>query len=98
MRKLYLESKKHAKVGPLSWIKLEYYLTKEESETSESPTVYGMGIIKKTKHMIEIEETGGVSHSEEMVLSMIQSLIACNITPMVLLEVVDEMVSERMCS
>jgi hypothetical protein len=98
MKQLYLEGKKRAEVGPLSWIQLEYYLTKEEYQYSNGPTVYGMTILKKSKNMIEIEETGGVSHSKDVVLSMLQSLIACTITPMVLLEVVDDMVTTRICS
>lgn len=98
MKQLYLEGRKHVKAETSGWMKLEYYLTQEHNEEWTDATVYGMSIVKKTHHLIEMEETGGLSNSKEMVLSMLHKLIACTVTPMVLLEVVDDLATEKLCS
>jgi hypothetical protein len=98
VKQLYLEGKKRENLDVNKWMELEYYLTKDTIVTSSELVVYGISIMKRQEQDIEMEETGGVSESEELVKNMIQSLLKASVTPMSMLEVVDDMVTERMCS
>jgi hypothetical protein len=98
MRQLYLAEKRRKKISMLRWMKIEYYLTEEKSETKSQVPVYGMSIVKKDGSCVEIENSGGVSHSSEVVKGMLHALAKGAITPISMIEVVDELVTTRLCS
>lgn len=93
-----LEGKREVEAAEISRIELEYYLVREDSEESVGETAYGIAIVKRDGEYTETEKTGGISYCEEEVRSILKLLIDGMVTPIGLLEIVDDLVSERLCS
>lgn len=74
---------------------LNYFLTEEYSETLEQ-LYYGIEIVKNEPELEELEATGGISCQRDVVEDMIRVLMECTITPISLLESVDELVTSRL--
>lgn len=68
---------------------LEYYLTEEISKSYRRP-LYGIQVKKIFEGKEELESTGAISYSKELVTQMIRDLCRNTVTPMTLVEVVDE--------
>lgn len=71
-------------------MEVEYYLVKEVKMEYIEP-VYGIAIEKRKNGSVEVEETGGIATSLEPVKGMIEKLRCCKITPMSLIEVIDDL-------
>lgn len=78
-------------------ILLSYFITRQELETRDVPFAYGIKITKSypQEHTLcpDSETAPSISCSESLVRSMLDLFIRCAITPISLLELVDESVS-----
>ena len=81
---------------------LNYYLIEEPSKENgvmnSSKYLYGIKIEKQFGGIVESEEVEALSYSKEVVLQLISTLMECTVTPMTLIEVVDELITLRQCS
>lgn len=74
-------------------VSLNYYVT---SETSlENSMVYGIKV-EKLGEMLEAEMTGPISGSEDWVLELCKKIADHQVTPMGLINIVDDMVTESL--
>lgn len=73
-------------------MKLCYFLTRQEI-AEKNRTLFGIKVVKMTDKAVEEEITGAVSESEEMIRRLLGQLCENQITPWVLNEVVDDLVS-----
>lgn len=75
-------------------IKLEYYLMANKSNFVENETLYGIQIVKYKNPEREIEKEveaiKGLSYSKKLVEQMITCLMDNTVTPMSMLEIVDD--------
>ena len=76
---------------------LEYYLIEERCDETDADPFYGIQIIKKGKEKIEEECTNGLTYSKKFALELLTKLSSSSVTPIVMLEVVDELMSEIVC-
>lgn len=74
-------------------MKLDYYLTERISEADQTP-YYGVMIAKHLDELTETEEITGVSASREDAMSIIKRLCQFEVTPISMVEVVDELVTQ----
>jgi hypothetical protein len=74
-------------------MKLDYSLTEKYSEDEKADPYYGIQIAKYLDDIIETEEIIGISYSKESVISIIKKLHQFEVTPISMLEIVDELVS-----
>ena len=74
-------------------MELNYFLTEEDGEESQAP-LYGICINKCVKRQMESEQTGALSMSKDFVLNLCKKLARNTITPMVMLEVIDDLIEE----
>lgn len=81
-------------------MQLEYYLIQESSVSKESDmkSIYGIKIMKKLGGAVESEEVKGISYSKEVVMQLIDTLMKFTVTPMTMVEVLDDLITERLCS
>lgn len=80
-------------------MQLEYYLIQESSVSKESEvkSIYGIKIQKLFGEAIESDEVGGISYSKEVVLQLIDTLMKATVTPLTMVEVLDDLITERLC-
>lgn len=97
MRILSMEGKKILELEDGRWLQLEYYLTEDENESLED-RLYGMAIISIDGDVVDMECVEKVSYSKDQVIGMLETLMTYSVTPITMLDVVDEMVTLRMCS
>lgn len=97
MRVLSFMGKKRIELESGNWMELEYYLS-EEDELETSGTHYGMSVVEMKDELTITESIRAVSQSKEVVADMLKDLITHTVTPISLVEIVDEMVTTRMCS
>lgn len=77
-------------------MKLKYYLI-ESSTGTNGVTLYGIKVEKIVDEEKETEEINGVSYSKEFVTQIISTLIQYTVTPISLIEIVDEYVTLQQC-
>lgn len=81
-------------------IKLEYYLIETKSNLEKKETLYGIQIVKykKAKREIEkeVESITGLSYSKKFVEQMIACLMDHTVTPICMLEIVDDYMTREM--
>lgn len=78
---------------------LNYYLIEELSKANgDMNYLYGIKIEKQFGGIVESEEVEALLYSKEVVLQLINTLMECTVTPMTLVEVVDELITLRQCS
>ncbi len=75
-------------------MKLDYYLTERISESESAFTYYGAMITKHLDDSVESYEIKGISTSRDEVVSIIKKLCQYEVTPISMVEIVDELVSE----
>lgn len=75
-------------------IELEYYLLCQREEDWEQP-VYGIAVEKRENGIKEHEMACGISRSKSIVKHMIDKLCCCTVTPISLLEIVDDIITEK---
>lgn len=97
MRVLSFMGKKRIELESGNWMELEYYLS-EEDELETNETHYGMSVVEMKDELTITESIRAVSQSKEVVADMLKDLITHTVTPISLVEIVDEMVTTRMCS
>lgn len=99
MRKQYLKGTRKIKLEGLRNIETKYYLVEENREgCGKSGKLFGIEIIKTESDVTESEYTGAISHSKEIVEEILLKLMDNYITPISLIEIVDEIVTLRLCS
>lgn len=77
-----------------SRMKLDYCLTEKHSEEDNSKLIYGIQIKKYLNNTIEVDELPGVSESKDTVVAMINKLFKHEVTPISLVEVVDDLITQ----
>lgn len=74
-------------------MKLDYSLMEIESEEDQATPYYGIHISKYLGDTVEADEIQGISYSKDKVVSMIRKLFQYEVTPISMVEIVDEMVT-----
>lgn len=74
-------------------MKLDYCLTEKVSEADQMDSNYGIRVTKHLDHIVESDEVSGVSNSRETVVSIIRKLCQFEVTPIAMVEIVDELVT-----
>ncbi|SFR81343.1 DUF6514 family protein [Anaeromicropila populeti] len=97
MRKSELKGKKCLEVSPERKVNLEYYLIKEEREDLDS-VLYGVSIRKNEGTREEIEEISGITYSKEIAENIVHLLMTHDVTPIAMIPIVDDFITERICS
>lgn len=81
-------------------MQLSYYLVEDTRDKEENRSLYSIQITKKRDHggWMETEEdiTPALSDSKEMVERMIEKLVKGVVTPVSLIEIVDDMFGENL--
>jgi uncharacterized protein (DUF2267 family) len=102
MKRFSLIGERNVKLENQMEMVLKYYLvegpSKEQGDMDRSIFLYGIKIEKQFGRIVESEEVEALSYSKEVVLQLIQKLIECTVTPITLVEVVDELITLRLCS
>ncbi|HWT26454.1 MAG TPA: DUF6514 family protein [Mobilitalea sp.] len=75
-------------------MKLDYNLTEKYAETDQTVPFYGVQITKHLGDTIETEEVAGISYSRDTVVSMLKKLFQFEVTPISMIEILDEIVTE----
>ncbi|NLK97849.1 MAG: hypothetical protein GX272_07185 [Epulopiscium sp.] len=79
-------------------IQLEYFLLEKESKNSLSKT-YGIEIVKKCMHFgetiyTETDQIDSLTHEKESAQEIINKLIANTVTPISMLNIIDDLMDE----
>lgn len=98
MKKLYLEGTKTIKLEGGHTAELNYYLLETVKKGNKDSTLYGIQIEKKDGGDLEVESSGVISYSKEIVRQMIHKLMEHTVTPIVMLDIVEDMITEELCS
>ena len=75
-------------------MKLDYSLTERISETNQDTPFYGVRITKHLDESVEADEITGISTSRDVVVSIIKKLCQHEVTPISMVEIVDELVTQ----
>ncbi|MDD3173311.1 MAG: DUF6514 family protein [Herbinix sp.] len=75
-------------------MKLDYCLTEKISETEDKVSYFGIKVTKVLEDLRESDEVTGISTSREDVVSIIQKLCQFVVTPISMVEIVDELVTQ----
>lgn len=80
-------------------VKLEYYLTEEIRDIKVSSALYGIEVKKKSRNkngiFLEQERAYPLSYSKTTVEKLIHILLLNTVTPMNLLEIVDDYITKE---
>lgn len=100
MRHVNLIGEKQVLVDDVKMMILSYYLIEESSKVKDEQVnnLYGIRIQKQFGGIVESEEVEALSYSKEVVLQLIETLMEFTVTPMTLVEVVDDLITLRLCS
>lgn len=100
MRHVNLIGEKQVLVDDEKMMILSYYLIEDSSKVKDEQVnnLYGIRIQKQFGGIVESEEVEALSYSKEVVLQLIETLMEFTVTPMTLVEVVDELITLRLCS
>lgn len=97
MNALYLEGTKILEIDEHE-VELSYYLTECRKKENKDSTLYGIQIEKRDSGNVEIESSGCITYSKEIVLQMIHKLMENTVTPITLLYIIDDFVTKELCS
>lgn len=75
-------------------MKLDYSLTERCSETDLAAPFYGVRITKRLEDSVETDEITGISTSRDAVVSIIKKLCQFEVTPISMVEIVDDLVTQ----
>ncbi|WP_167955020.1 DUF6514 family protein [Anaerosporobacter faecicola] len=102
MRVVHLIGEKKVELEDQREMVLLYYLieepSKEMSGKDGSSFLYGIKIEKQFGGIVESEEVEALSYSKEVVMQLINTLMECTVTPLTLIEVVDDLITLKLCS
>lgn len=76
-------------------MKLDYSLTETYPEGERTTPYYGIHIQKTLEDAIEANEVRGISYARDMVVSMINTLFEFEVTPISMIEIIDDLVTTR---
>lgn len=94
MKKLQLLFSNEIPMGK-DTMRLEYSLTEKYLNSEGEPTpIYGIQIAKHFKQKVELDEVLGISESKETVISILKKLFQYEVTPISMVEIVDELVTQ----
>lgn len=74
-------------------MKLDYSLTENCQEEEDSEPYYGIRITKYLGESVEADEVRGISYSKDTVISMIRKLFQFEVTPVSMVEIIDDLVT-----
>lgn len=94
MKELRLQKEQVLQLENNKGVKLEYYLTIEDSADEEWGSIYGIQVIKKDGDFVEEEATGGITYSKELALEILNKLFLFQVTPISVIEIVDELLTQ----
>ncbi len=77
---------------------LEYYLVEDYKESVQDKKLYGIQLNKSIGNVIEKEIIEAITYSKEITMKIISKLISNDVTPFGMVEVVDDLVTEYLCS
>lgn len=77
-------------------MKLDYSLTEKHLDSDQKASYYGVVVTKKLDNVIESDEVTGISTSRDAVISMIKKLFQFEVTPISMIEILDELVTQGM--
>lgn len=97
MTECKLKGTRIVEIMPLREMELKYFLL-EEMDEAEQTISYGVEIRKTESEQIEIETVKGVTDSKEMADHLIELLVTNTVTPISLVNVVDDYITEKVCS
>ncbi|BCN30039.1 DUF6514 family protein [Anaeromicropila herbilytica] len=98
MKNKILVGSKTIELEDMRMMSLEYYLLEHVSEENKEKALYGVKITKKIDDYMESEEVDAISYSKEFVEQMIKQLMDNDVTPISMIEIIDEMITVRLCS
>ncbi len=75
-------------------ITLAYYLTEETRKKDQGESLYGAGIVKKTKEGEESEWLDGLSHIRERAEGLLACLMQGAVTPLSMAAVTDDLMAD----
>lgn len=76
-------------------MKLDYTLTERLSVAEKNTPYYGVQVTKYLDSTTESDEIAGISTSKEDVISIIKKLFQFQVTPISMVEIVDELITLR---
>lgn len=95
----YLVGKAELEAANQTRVKLEYYLTEETRDVEVASALYGVEVKKESRNKCGIfreqESARCLSYSREIVEGLVRMLLANTVTPMNLIEVVDDYISKK---
>lgn len=98
MEQIYLIGEKECSLNSEKAL-LQYYLM-EKSQAVRSSKLYGIKVVKNvTKgegNLQEVEMTPAISYSRDFVKQILLAMLKGTVTPVSVLEIVDDLVSEKM--
>lgn len=99
MKRIDLIGERNVELEDQREMVLNYYLIEEPSKANgDMNYLYGIKIEKQFGGIVESEEVEALSYLKEFVLQLIDTLMECTVTPMTLVEVVDDLITLRQCS
>ena len=78
-------------------MKLDYCLTADYAQAGQTVPYYGIRITKHLENLEETEEVCGISYSKDKVVSMTEKLFQYEVTPIHLVEIVDDLITQEVC-
>ncbi|SES64657.1 DUF6514 family protein [[Clostridium] polysaccharolyticum] len=76
---------------------LEYFILKEQNEHDNTVT-YGAKICKTENGIDEVEEVKGITDSSKVIISLADMLLENTVTPISMVDVIDDYVTDKLCS
>ena len=99
MKRIDLIGERNVELEDQREMVLNYYLIEEPSKANgDMNYLYGIKIEKQFGGIVESEEVEALSYLKEFVLQLINTLMEYTVTPMTLVEVVDDLITLRQCS
>ena len=92
-----LIGKRIEKIVPDREMVLEYYMLEDTDEDSQTVT-YGAMIRKTDEGREEIETVKGITHSKEVIHELTELLLKHIVTPVAMVDIIDDYVTEKLCS
>lgn len=97
MTECKLKGTRIVEIMPLREMELKYFLL-EEMDEAEQTISFGVEIRKTESEQVEVETVKGVTDSKEMADHLIELLVTNTVTPISLVNVVDDYITEKVCS
>ena len=77
-------------------MQLDYCLMESFSEADQGTPYYGVKISKYLGDTVEADEVPGISSSRDSVVSILEKLHRFEVTPISMIEIVDELVTQEL--